>query len=87
MRVRFTLEAGSGRGVGGPAALHEAQEACTGCRSKAWHSTQVWTDALHHLHHDLKDVVLSWGIKESHTSASAQTYTKIYTFQRRVHLI
>lgn len=54
-----TLEAGSGIRVTGPAALHEAEEACTGGGPTAGHGSQVWTQPPHHPHHDLKDVILT----------------------------
>lgn len=56
----FTLEAGPGIRRSTPAFLHEGYKARACLGSTAGHSTQVWTNSFHHLHHDVQNIVLPY---------------------------
>lgn len=57
----LTLKVGSVIRIFCPTSLHQAQEALAGVWTASWNGPQVWTNPFHHFHHDLKDVVFSWG--------------------------
>lgn len=54
----LTLEGGPLAGVPVPASLHEAQQVAAGPRPGSADGRQLRAVALHHLHHDVQDVLL-----------------------------
>lgn len=54
----LTLEAGPSTWVPVPAPLHEAQQVAAGAGPGSAHGRQLGAVALHHLHHDVQDVLL-----------------------------